>query len=84
MAYGHLGQQRSGTLRSVSGNPKPAKGSTPPQQTMRGYGGAKSANNTSRGKRTDPVQKIRGFRQSNAKNPPMRNVSAGRIKKGRA
>lgn len=84
MAYGHLGQQSTGTTRSSSPNPKPAKGGTPPEQTMRGYGPVKSTNATSRGTKPAPVQKVRGFRQTNAKTPSTTNTSAGRIKKGRA
>lgn len=84
MSYGHLGQQKTGHLRSVSKNPKTEQGGPIPQQTMRGYGGAASRNTTDRGKPNGEGQKARGFRQSTAKTPTIKNVSAGRIKKGRA
>lgn len=84
-SYGHLGQQRSGSPKVVSANPKTTKGSNPPRQTMRGYGGAASRQTISRGRDTAPQQKIRGFKKVMGRPKlPTRNVSANRIKKGRA
>lgn len=85
MAYGHLGQQRSGTPVTRSSGTRAAKGGAAPKQQMRGYGPTSSTNKTSRGRDVAPQQKIRGFKKvMGRQNLPTRNVSAGRIKKGRA
>ena len=78
------GQPRSGTPRSVSTNvPHKGGSSAGNVQSQRGYGPSKSAHSANHGTRSTPEQNLRGFRQKTAKNPPMRNTSAGRIRKGR-
>lgn len=61
MSYGNLGQPRSGHLRSTSKNPKSERGSTPPKQTQRGFGGAPSRNTTNRGRPNGEGQHVRGY-----------------------
>lgn len=85
MSYGKMGQQRPGTPRTVSTNAPHKGGSSAGNvQSQRGYGPSKSTHSANHGRASTPLQNVRGYRQQSAKNPTVRNTSAGRIKKGRA